>query len=155
MLFLRFKAFIIDMFMIMMPIMYIATYIIFDSKEEFANSLNAPWITMFLYAFVIILFWYFKHQTPGMKAYDLVLLKDIKNEENKNINLAKIDKNSKTNNLANHITSINRVSFFDCVFRYFLFLFTFVFFILLLVSYFRKDKKTIYDIISKTYIFKQ
>ena len=152
MLFLRFKAFIIDMFMIMMPIMYVMTYVIFGSKEQYASSLSAPWISMCLYAVIIILFWYFKHQTPGMKAYNLVLLK---NSDTPN-HISNINKKEKIN----ETTTINkqpkqqyaRVSFLYCVYRYLLFIATFVFFALLLVSFFRKDKKTIYDLLSQTYI---
>ncbi len=127
MIFLRFKAFVIDMFMIMMPIMYFTTYVIIGSKEQYANSAFAPWITPSIYAVVVILFWYFKAQTPGMRAYNLILIKESKEDDKK-------------------------LSLFDCVLRYFLFILSFVFFILLLVALFRKDKKTIYDILSSTTI---
>ena len=135
MLFLRFKAFVIDMFMIMMPIMYFTTYVIIGSKEQYASSVIAPWITPTIYAVVVILFWYFKAQTPGMRAYDLILIKDCKID-------AKDDSNKE----------IAQLTLFDCVLRYFLFIVSFVFFILLLVAFFRKDSKTIYDILSSTTI---
>jgi uncharacterized membrane protein HdeD (DUF308 family) len=69
----RIKAFITDMFMIMMPIMYITTYIIMDGADSFKSSDNAHWITMIVYGIITIIFWVKKGQTPGFKAYDLRL----------------------------------------------------------------------------------
>ena len=72
----RIKAFITDMFMIMMPILYITTYIILDGKDSFQGSETARWITMTLYGIITVVFWVKKGQTPGFKAYDLKLIDD-------------------------------------------------------------------------------
>ena len=72
----RIKAFITDMFMIMMPIMYITTYLILDGKDSFQGSEMARWITMGLYGLIVIIFWVKKGQTPGFKAYDIILVND-------------------------------------------------------------------------------
>jgi len=70
MLFDRIKAFIIDMFMIMMPISYFITYIIAGSKETFQHSYlkNLPSI---IFSIIIIFLIYKFDQTLGMRAYNL------------------------------------------------------------------------------------
>ena len=70
MLFDRIKAFIIDMFMIMMPISYFITYIIAGSKEAFQHSYlkNLPSI---IFSIIIIFLIYKFDQTLGMRAYNL------------------------------------------------------------------------------------
>ena len=67
----RIKAFITDMFMIMMPIMYITTYIIMSGKDDFQSSQVARWITMFIFGLIVVIFWVRTGQTPGYKAYSL------------------------------------------------------------------------------------
>ena len=39
----RIKAFITDMFLIMMPIMYLTTYVIMDGKDSFQSSEIHNW----------------------------------------------------------------------------------------------------------------
>lgn len=121
----RIKAFIVDMFMIMMPIMYITTYLIMDGKDDFQGSEEARWITMLVYGFIIILFWKIKGQTPGFKAYELKLV-DVKTKEN--------------------------ISLFKGLFRYFVFLLSAVSVILAFLPFFRKDKKSVQDIVCKTLV---
>ena len=38
----RIKAFIVDMFMIMMPLAYLTTYIFMDGKDDFAFEMYSP-----------------------------------------------------------------------------------------------------------------
>jgi uncharacterized RDD family membrane protein YckC len=120
---LRVKAFITDMFMIMMPIMYIMTYIVLDGKDEFQSNEIARWLGMFLYGAISIIFWIKAGQTPGKKAYDIII----------------IDSNTK-----------QKPKFFRAILRYFAFLFSAVSMIGLLVPLFRKDKKSLHDLISST-----
>ena len=70
----RIKAFIVDMFMIMMPIMYTTTYIVMDGKLDFQTNELARWATAVIYGIVVISFWKISGQTPGLKAYDLKLV---------------------------------------------------------------------------------
>jgi len=119
----RIKAFVVDMFMIMMPIMYITTYLILNGKDDFQGSDEARWITAFVYGVIIVLFWVFKGQTPGFKAYSLKL---IDNDTKKNI------------------------SFFKALIRYLIFLISATTILLAFLPFFRKDKKTIQDILTKT-----
>jgi len=119
----RIKAFITDMFMIMMPIMYITTYIILDGKDSFQGNEFAHWITMVLYGAITITFWVKKGQTPGFKAYDLMLIDD---------------KTQQT------LGAIN------ATLRYFMYLVSVISIIGVLLPFFRKDKKTFQDLVMGT-----
>jgi len=119
----RIKAFITDMFMIMMPIMYITTYIILDGKDSFQGSEMARWITMGVYGIIVIVLWVKKGQTPGFKAYDLILIDD---------------KTKQT------------LSFISALLRYFMFIVSAISIIGVLLPFFRKDKKTFQDLVMNT-----
>ena len=119
---LRIKAFVVDMFMIMMPIMYVTTYLILEGKDDFQGSEEARWITASVYGIIVIFFWVIKGQTPGYKAYSVKLIDNTK----------------------------ERVSLFKAILRYFLFLFSATTIILSFLPFFRKDRKTIQDILTKT-----
>lgn len=119
----RVKAFITDMFMIMMPIMYITTYIILEGKDSFQGSEMARWITMGIYGLIVIVLWVTKGQTPGFKAYDLILIDD---------------KTKKT------------LGFIPAVLRYFMFIISAISIIGILLPFFRKDKKTFQDLVMNT-----
>jgi uncharacterized RDD family membrane protein YckC len=124
----RIKAFIVDMFMIMMPIMYITTYLIMEGKDDFQGSDEARWITASVFGFVVILFWIIKGQTPGYKAYSIKL---IDNDSEKNI------------------------SVFKAILRYFIFLISATTVFLAFIPFFRKDKKTIQDLLTKTTVIQE
>lgn len=71
----RFKAFITDSFMLLMPLMYIVFYFVMGSREDFAADKFHGWLYIFIPHFIIVVsFWYFKAQTPGMKAYEIGLV---------------------------------------------------------------------------------
>ena len=119
----RIKAFITDMFMIMMPIVYITTYLILDGKDSFQGSEMARWITMGLYGLIVIIFWVKKGQTPGFKAYDIILVND---------------KDKQT------------LSLVTATLRYFMFIVSAISIIGVLLPFFRKDKKTFQDLVMNT-----
>jgi uncharacterized RDD family membrane protein YckC len=123
----RIKAFITDMFLIMMPIMYITTYIIMDGKDSFQGSEIARWITMIVYGVIIVIFWVKKGQTPGFKAYDLILIDD---------------KTQKT------------LPVVKATLRYVMFLVSAVSILGFLIPFFRKDKKTFQDIVMQTSVIR-
>ena len=124
----RIKAFIVDMFMIMMPIMYITTYLVLDGREDFQGNDEARWITAFIFGLIVVLFWAIKGQTPGYKAYSIKLI-DNRTQQ--------------------------RVSFFKAVIRYFIFLISATTILLAFFPFFRKDKKTIQDILTKTTVIQE
>ncbi len=123
----KIKAFLTDMFMIMMPLAYIVTYLIMGSKESMQASLiarNSLWI---VYGIILSLFWSFKGQSPGYKAYNLKVI-DAKTGE--------------------------KPSFFRAFFRYLLFVISATTIIGELIAFFREDKKTLHDILSGTYVIR-
>jgi uncharacterized RDD family membrane protein YckC len=74
------KAAITDSFMLVMPLMYIVFYAVFDGREGFANHMLLGWIYILLPLVIIQIIFMSRSkegQTPGMRAYDLALV-DIK-----------------------------------------------------------------------------
>jgi len=123
----RIKAFITDMFMIMMPIMYLTTYVILDGADSFKGSENARWITMIIYGLITVIFWVKKGQTPGFKAYNLKLIDD---------------NTGKT--LGYGLASA----------RYMMFILSAVTIVGALLPFFRKDKKTLQDLLMQTSVIR-
>ena len=71
----RFKAFVTDSFMLLMPLMYIVFYFIMGSREAFADDKVHGWLYIFIpHLIIVVSFWYFKAQTPGMKAYEIAIV---------------------------------------------------------------------------------
>lgn len=119
----RFKAFITDSFMILMPLLYIVFYLIMGSRQEFEANMFLGWIYTFVPHFLIIIsFWFFKSQTPGYKAYGIKLV-------NKNL---------------------KKPSLLQLIIRYFAFAISVIFVAGLFIALVRKDKKTFHDLISGT-----
>ena len=123
----RIKAFIVDMFMIMMPLAYATTYIFMNGKDDFQGSEEARWSLSIIYGLIIIIFWVAKAQTPGLKAYNLKLI-DAKTKE--------------------------KISLTKAILRYICFLFSAMSIVLVFLPFFRKDKKTFQDLISNTLVIK-
>lgn len=119
----RVKSFIVDMFMIMMPILYVTTYFLMSGKEEFQNSELARWATAAIFGFIIVVFWKITGQTPGLKAYELKV----------------VDTNS-----------LQNITFFQSISRYLLFILGAISIIGLFLPFFRDDKKMIHDILTNT-----
>jgi len=122
---LKIKAFITDMFMIMMPILYITTYILLDGKDDFQSNDIARWISAIIYGATIISFWLKSGQTPGMKAYDIKVV-----------------------DMATH----KNLAPFQALVRYILFLFSAATLLLVFMPFFRKDRALFQDILSKSLI---
>lgn len=121
----RIKAFVVDMFMIMMPLSYITTYILMDGKDDFQGSQAARWSIAIVYGLIIIIFWISKGQTPGLKAYSMKII----NEKTK-----------------------QKISLPRAILRYIAFLIASMTVVLAFMPFFRKDKKTFQDLVSKTII---
>ena len=119
----RIKAFLVDMFLIMMPIMYVTAYIIMDGKDDFQGSETARWVTSLIFGLIVIFFWQKNGQTPGSKAYELKVV------------------HSKTGEI---------LSWKQALIRYVLFIVSAVSIAGLLVPFFRKDRKTLHDLLSNS-----
>ncbi|MDF1883885.1 RDD family protein [Sulfurimonas sp. SAG-AH-194-C21] len=120
---LKVKALITDMFMIYAPILYITTYVIMDGKESFQSSQLAPLVAVTLYGVIYALFISKLAQTPGKKAYSLKIL----------------DVNSGKN-----------ISFIRAFLRFIVFLFSATIVIGIFFPLYRKDKKSLHDILCGT-----
>jgi len=119
----KIKAFITDMFMIYAPILYIITYLVMGGKEEFQESQLAPLIGVILYGFIYAFLLSKFGQTPGKKAYTIKVVDD---------------------------KTLESVSFFRALFRFVMFLFSATILLGLFTGMYRKDKKSLHDIICHT-----
>jgi uncharacterized RDD family membrane protein YckC len=71
----RSKAFITDGFMLLMPIMYFVVYVVMGSLQDFAANKLLGWIYILVpLVFVQIVFLAKSGQTPGMRAYSILLV---------------------------------------------------------------------------------
>lgn len=122
----RLKAFLLDSFLITTPILYLVMYVIMGDGVGFSQDRALGWSLILTFHFpIIILFWKYKQQTPGLKAYDLAV----------------VDNNNK-----------NSITFFQALIRYNVTLICVISFFLMFLPFFRKDKKTLQDIISNTIV---
>ncbi len=121
---LKIKAFLTDSFMLVLPIMYIVFYLIMGSRESFADNMLMGWIYI-LVPLVIVqsIFFYRTGQTPGYRAYELTLI-DEKTQE--------------------------RPSLFTIVFRNIAAILSLLSFLGWALMFFRKDNKTLHDLLSET-----
>ncbi len=121
----RIKAFITDMFMIYIPILYTITYLFLDGKDDFQSSQLAPLIGVAIYGIIYAIFVSRLGQTPGKKAYQI---KIVDNATHKNI------------------------GFFRAIFRFLSFLVSATFLLGLLLPLFRKDNRSLHDLMSNTIV---
>ncbi|NQY20699.1 MAG: RDD family protein [Campylobacteraceae bacterium] len=125
----RFKSFLLDSFLLTTPIVYVVMYLIMGDGTAFAENRGTGWLIILLFHMpLILILWKVKKQTPGLRAYDLILV------DNK---------------------SGNNISFLQAFSRYIITTLSIISFFLLFVAFFRKDKKTIQDILSNTKIINQ
>jgi len=116
----RIKAFITDMFMIYVPILYIITYVFMGGKEAFQESNIAPFIAVSLYGLIYSIFLSKTGQTPGKKAYEIKVV-DAKSGE--------------------------KLNFLKSFCRFVMFLFSSFTLLGLIVVFYREDKKSLHDLI--------
>jgi len=122
------KAVITDVFMLVMPLMYVSIYILLGGREGFASNMLLGWgYILAPYLIISVIFLILKGQTPGLKAYDIKLV-----------------------NASNH----NKANLFQIIIRQFLSILITTSIIGLLFPFFRKDSRTIQDIIASTTIIK-
>jgi uncharacterized RDD family membrane protein YckC len=121
---LKIKAFITDAFMLLMPIMYVVFYLVMDGREGFAEHRLAGWLYI-LVPLVIVqtIFMYKTGQTPGYRAYNITL----------------IDENTK-----------KKPSLFVVLFRNLAAILSFFTILGWTLMFFRKDNKTLHDLLSAT-----
>jgi uncharacterized RDD family membrane protein YckC len=113
------------MFMIYAPILYIITYIVLDGKDQFQASQLAPLIGVTLYGLIYAILVSKLAQTPGKKAY---IIKIVDDKTYKNI------------------------SFFRALWRFVAFLISATTLIGILLPLYRKDKKSLHDLMAQTIV---
>jgi len=124
----KIKAFITDIFMLLMPLMYIVTYLVFGSLQEFSEHKLLGWAYMLIPNFIIVTIFFWKSgQTPGCRAYAIELV------------------DSKTLKKP-HILAI--------ALRYYFELLSIISIFGVLMAFFRKDKKSLHDLLSGTVLIK-
>lgn len=123
---LKIKAFLTDAFMLLMPIIYTVFYLVMDGREDFANHRTIGWV-LILAPLVVVqtLFFAIASQTPGYRAYALTLV-DARTGQ--------------------------RASFGAIVFRNLMAILSFFTLFGWLIMFFRKDKKTLHDLLSTTMV---
>jgi len=121
----RIKAFITDMFMIYVPILYIITYAIMDGKDDFQSSDLAPLIAVLLYGIIYVAFLYKSGQTPGKRAYEMRVV-DASTHE--------------------------KITLSQAILRFIGFLFSATILIGLIFPFYRKDKRSLHDLIANTVV---
>jgi len=121
------KALITDLFMMYMPIMYFITYVVMGDKESFQSSQIAIFSGVAIYGIIYAYLLSKSGQTPGHRAYDIEV-KDSVNGKN--------------------------ISFLKALFRFIVFLFSATFLFGLFVEFFRKDNKSLHDLVAKTIVIK-
>jgi len=122
----RMKSFLIDTFLINMPIMYFTIYVLMGGGSGFSQDMTYGWLVILLMNFtVVISFWSIKGQTPGLKAYEGLVV------------------DSHTN---------MRVSVLQAFVRYMMTLLCILSVIGIFLPFLRKDKKTLQDLLSNTFI---
>ncbi len=118
------KAAITDLFMLVMPLMYISIYLILGGREGFSQNMAIGWGYILIpYLIISVIFLMIKGQTPGLKAYEIKL---VNKKNNKAINI------------------------FQAIIRQSISLLTTISIVGLLFPFFRKDHRTIQDIIAST-----
>lgn len=125
----KIKAFLTDAFMLVMPILYVVIYLIMDGREDFAQHRLFGWL-IFLIPLVLIqtAFMTFSGQTPGYRAYEVILV-DEKSQQKPSLGIVLF---------RNLCALLSMFTFFGWM-----------------MMFFRKDHKTLHDLLSSTAVVKQ
>jgi len=119
----KIKAFITDMFMIYIPILYIITYLVMDGKDDFKASSFGPFFGVLLYGLIDAIFISRTGQTPGKKAYTIQVV---------------------------DINSLQKISFLRAFWRFIVFVLVASTIFALLVPFFRTDRRSLHDLLTRT-----
>lgn len=120
----KIKAFLTDSFMLVMPIMYVVFYLIMDGREGFAEAKLLGWLYILVPLIIVqTLFMIRTAQTPGYRAYNLQIIDDKTGE---------------------------KPTAFIILFRNLCAVLSFFTFLGWLMMFFRKDSKTLHDLLSRT-----
>lgn len=140
----RIKAFITDMFMVNMPLLYFTTYVFLDGKDSFLHNQYAILACSLIYGIVLSLFFAFSSQTPGYRYVGLKLVHFCKENT---------ESSTSTHHSKNEASQAElSVGFIRAFIRYMLWVFGTSFLFGLAIGLFRKDGRCLHDILCGTYI---
>ena len=123
---MKIKAFLTDAFMLVMPIMYVVFYLIMGGREGFEEHKIMGWVYILVPLVIAQTLFMFKTgQTPGYRAYNLSLIDEATG---------------------------NKPSLFIILFRNLSAILSLFSFFGWLMMFFRKDNKTLHDLLSGTAI---
>lgn len=142
----RLKAFITDMFLINMPLLYFVVYIIMGDKESFQHNHIVITLCEVMYCFILFLFLRFTGQTPGFRYAEIMLCSNTNNDKSKK--QSSNEKSIKDSHSYKYAPTPNSLQ----LFIYLLVWLIELSFFLWIFSFFRKDKKTLHEIFSQTHI---
>ncbi len=123
----RAKAFLVDLFLLYVPVCYVC-YFVLGSKEAFLGNQMVIFFCSAFFGVIQAVFFSAKAQSPGLRAYELYV----------------IDKNTG-----------QKISFLRAILRYTLFLISAALLFGLLLSFLRKDKLALHDLLSRTRIVRK
>ena len=122
----KIKAFLTDSFMLMMPILYVVIYLIMGGREGFEEQKLIGWVYIFIPLVIVqTLFMIKTSQTPGYRAYNLKIIDEKTGE---------------------------KPSTFVILFRNLCAVLSFFSILGWMMMFFRKDSKTLHDLLSHTAI---
>ncbi len=125
----KIKAFLTDSFMLMMPILYVVIYLIMGGREGFSDNKALGWLYIFIPLVIVqTLFMIKTAQTPGYRAYDLEIIDEH---------------------------TAKKPTLFIILFRNLCAILSFFSFIGWTMMFFRKDAKTLHDLLSRTAIIQK
>ena len=120
----KIKAFITDTFMLLMPIMYIVTYLIMGSLKDFNANILEGWMYILIPNFIVVFLFFWKSgQTPGCRAYAIELVDAKTGQKPHPLAIA----------LRYYFELLSIVSIFG-----------------LFMAFFREDRKCLHDLLSGT-----
>ncbi len=122
---LRAKAFLTDVFMLLMPLFYVSIYLIFDGLEDVASHRLEAWAYAMIPFLLFLTLFMVKDEgrTPGARAQGLKVI---------------------------DTHTLEKPSLFSIIFRNFSLLFSLFIPIFWLLPFFRKDKQMVHDLLSAT-----
>ena len=118
----RVKAFIVDLFIISIPLLYITTYVILDGKDDFQHNQTAIFGVWAVFGLIQTAFFARGAQSPGYRSQNLYVVG----------------------------ADGKKADFFTYLLRYILFVAGFIFGGSFL-CFFRPDKRNLHDVLTKTY----
>ena len=123
----RCKAFLVDLFLLYVPICYVC-YFVLGSKEAFLGNQAVIFFCSAFFGVIQAVFFSARAQSPGLRAYELYV----------------IDKNTG-----------QKISFLRAILRYTLFLISAALLFGLLLSFLRKDRLALHDVLSQSCIVRK